>query len=114
MTFTCPRCGRTSHNPHDAAERYCAHCHVFLDDDAAVIAGMAGELERKAANMELVLQPATVVQLTALVQLACRHPAVTGAARDTADRFLAGVRDYFADCPIVLDVLRRGDEGASR
>ena len=31
-SITCPRCGWTSHNPHDVAERYCGHCHVFLDD----------------------------------------------------------------------------------
>lgn len=28
----CPRCGRESHNPHDVAHGYCAHCHVFLGD----------------------------------------------------------------------------------
>ena len=60
--------------------------------------------------MELVMQPASVFQLTALVQLACRHPGVTGPMRETADRFLAGVREYFADCPAVLDVVRRGDD----
>lgn len=26
-SFTCPRCNRTSHNPNDAAEGYCAWCH---------------------------------------------------------------------------------------
>jgi len=26
-SFTCPRCGRTSHNPNDAREGYCGHCH---------------------------------------------------------------------------------------
>jgi hypothetical protein len=25
--FTCPRCGRTSHNPTDAQEGYCGACH---------------------------------------------------------------------------------------
>lgn len=34
MVFICPRCGAVSHNPHDAAERYCARCHVFVDDEA--------------------------------------------------------------------------------
>lgn len=27
MSITCPRCGLTSHNPTDAAEGYCGHCH---------------------------------------------------------------------------------------
>jgi hypothetical protein len=26
-SFTCPDCGRTSHNPQDMAEGYCGHCH---------------------------------------------------------------------------------------
>lgn len=26
-SFTCPRCGRTSHNPHDLSEGYCGACH---------------------------------------------------------------------------------------
>jgi len=30
--FICPRCGTISHNPNDLAQRYCAHCHVFVDD----------------------------------------------------------------------------------
>lgn len=30
--FTCPRCGSVSHNPHDAEHRYCARCHVFVDE----------------------------------------------------------------------------------
>jgi ribosomal protein S27AE len=31
-SFTCPRCGWVSHHPQDVTERYCGHCHVFLDD----------------------------------------------------------------------------------
>lgn len=31
-SFTCPRCGRTSHNPNDVRERYCGNCHLFTDD----------------------------------------------------------------------------------
>jgi len=26
-SFTCPRCGMTSHNPRDAEEGYCGNCH---------------------------------------------------------------------------------------
>jgi len=33
-SFTCPFCGAVSHNPRDAEERYCARCHVFVDDEA--------------------------------------------------------------------------------
>jgi hypothetical protein len=34
--FVCPRCGAISHNPHDAAERYCGRCHVFVDDETSL------------------------------------------------------------------------------
>lgn len=30
-SIKCPRCGRTSHNPHDVRERYCGACHAYLD-----------------------------------------------------------------------------------
>lgn len=30
--FTCPFCNSASHYPKDAEERYCAVCHVFVDD----------------------------------------------------------------------------------
>ena len=68
------------------------------------------ELTGKLDPMELVLQPATVFQLTALVQLACRHPSVSGPMRASADRFLTAVDEYFADCPTVRDVVRRGND----
>ena len=32
MAYTCPVCGLVGHHPRDAAERYCARCHVFEDD----------------------------------------------------------------------------------
>ena len=44
MSFTCPLCGRTSHNPTDEAERYCASCHAFTDvEPAAAYALLTGE-----------------------------------------------------------------------
>lgn len=30
--FTCPDCGRTTHNPHDAEQRYCSACKKFFED----------------------------------------------------------------------------------
>jgi hypothetical protein len=75
----------------------------------AIAQRLVTELADK-APMELVLRPATVFHVTALLQLACRHSSVSGAVRDTADRFLANVREYFADCPAALDLVRRGDD----
>jgi hypothetical protein len=31
-SITCRRCGLTSHNPNDVAQRYCGGCHVFHDN----------------------------------------------------------------------------------
>lgn len=31
-TLTCPDCGHTSHNPNDFLNRYCGHCHRFIED----------------------------------------------------------------------------------
>lgn len=33
MTFTCPVCGITSHNPRDEEEGYCGNCHGFTTFD---------------------------------------------------------------------------------
>jgi ribosomal protein S27AE len=29
LSYTCPRCGRVSFNPHDREQRYCGACHQF-------------------------------------------------------------------------------------
>jgi hypothetical protein len=81
-------------------------------DADAIVRAMAREVAAKVEEspMELVLRPETVIQLTGLVQLALRHPGVSPTLRATAGRFLTGVREYFADCPTVLDVIRRGDD----
>ena len=31
-TFTCPKCGKVSHNPNDVKERYCGACHEFFNE----------------------------------------------------------------------------------
>jgi hypothetical protein len=51
MSFTCPRCGRTSHHPTDEAEGYCGACHDWTR--------VAAEVER--------LRQLTVEELTARV-----------------------------------------------
>lgn len=32
LSYTCPRCKKTSHNPNDALHRYCAACDAFHAD----------------------------------------------------------------------------------
>jgi hypothetical protein len=85
-----------------------------MNDDqiARTMAEEIADLVIKGRPMELVCHPLTVFQLTGLIQLALRHPGVTPELRETAERFLVGVREYFADCPTVLAVVRRGDDPA--
>lgn len=83
------------------------------DDEATLLADLTRELEARSTvdgrPMELLLQPASAFQLAALLQLALRHPGVPANLRELAARYLAGVRSYFADCPAILEALRRGD-----
>jgi hypothetical protein len=84
-----------------------------MTGDDQIVAAMTRELRDKVDEpMEFVCHPVTVIQLTGLIQLALRHPEVSAELRATAERFLSGVREYFADCPTVLDVVRRGDDPA--
>jgi hypothetical protein len=42
--FTCARCGRTSHHPLDVADRYCGHCHIYIDQWLCFRVLVGGEL----------------------------------------------------------------------
>jgi hypothetical protein len=33
MSFTCPICDMTPHNPNDERERYCGNCHEFISKE---------------------------------------------------------------------------------
>jgi hypothetical protein len=81
-----------------------------MTPDDEIVQALTEELEHKRAPLELLLQPASALQLAGLVQLATRHPGVAPNLAATARAFLAGVREYFAECPMVLEVLRRGDD----
>ena len=79
-------------------------------NDEEILLGILDELKRHRRAMELVLQPVTVFHLCGILQLALRHPKLGDPSRQVAQQFLTGARDYFADCPAVLEVLRRGDD----
>lgn len=115
-SFTCPDCGAVSYNANDIREQYCGRCHTFPETraigDRAIVARMADEMERKAEVLQLMLTPSSALQLAAVVQLVLRHPGLSGTNRSAGERFLVGVREYFADCPTVLEILRRGDDPA--
>lgn len=75
----------------------------------------SAEVQRKstvAEPMGIVCQPLTVLQLAGALQLARRHPQFPSSHTAAVERFLFAARQYFADCPAVLEVLRRGDDPA--
>jgi hypothetical protein len=47
-SLTCPRCGKTSHNPNDVREAYCGNCHTNLRDIAGLLISFqsADDLQR--------------------------------------------------------------------
>ena len=52
---------------------------------------------------------ATIVfRLVALIQQAMRDPSLSPELHDVGRALLATARDFFADCPLVLDIMRRG------
>lgn len=44
MPFTCPQCGKVSHNPNDVAQGYCGACHDWtgLDPEGDWFCGRCG------------------------------------------------------------------------
>lgn len=44
--YTCPHCGRVSHNPNDLAHRYCGACHRYADERAVAEAMLTGVVEQ--------------------------------------------------------------------
>jgi hypothetical protein len=78
--------------------------------DEELIAAAAAEIDNR-GGMELHLRPQTVLTLCGLLQLVLRHPALTDTnSRRVAVTVLEHGREYFAGCPAVLEMLRRGDD----
>jgi hypothetical protein len=72
---------------------------------------MRAEIEKMMKTpMEIVFTPATVLKIAGMIQLATRHPTLPEVHRDTAAMFLSATREYFSGCPVVLEMLRRGDD----
>jgi hypothetical protein len=81
-------------------------------DPAQTTALLVAEMARLSGPAIVMLHPNDAMGLVGLLQLALRHPGVSNRLRDTADLFIESIRDYFAECPTVLDILARGDEPA--
>jgi hypothetical protein len=73
---------------------------------------MAAELRSLEERMEVHFAPLTAIYLVGLVQLALRHPGVSSEGAAVARAFLDGAREYFAECPTVLEIIDRGDDPA--
>lgn len=81
-----------------------------MTDDQEIVLKLTEEIAGMDRRMELLLKPDSVFHLVGVLQLAKRHPNLGGPSRELADRFIAGAREYFAECPTILDVIRRGDD----
>jgi hypothetical protein len=65
---------------------------------------------RRLAPCEIGFKPDSMLRLVGLLQLTLRHPNIGKSHREFVQSFIAHARAYFADCPAVLDVIRRGDD----
>lgn len=70
---------------------------------------MVREMATK-GGLEFHFSPASTLRAVALMQLAARHPHLDESHRLFVRTFIEHVRAYFADCPTVLEVIRRGDD----
>jgi hypothetical protein len=80
-------------------------------DEQAMSAQMSAEMADMDRPMELILRPHSVLILVALVQLALRHPSVDGRIRDMGETLVAASKEYFANCPTVVQTIQLGDAG---
>lgn len=73
-----------------------------------IVKELAAELEHK-APMSVAFYPHAMFQIAGLLQLALRHPSLGANVREAGEKFLIDIRQYFDGCPVVLDILTRGD-----
>lgn len=66
MPFTCPDCGRTSHNPNDEKYRYCGACHVFFPEETNEPADVV-------AISQLIIEARAVMAQGAVVEFPPEH-----------------------------------------
>lgn len=96
-----------------AALRFSLPGEVELMTNEHTVLKLTEELVGKAAHrFEAVIKPDSLFHLVGLLQLALRHPDLAPASRALAHAFINGAREYFADCPTILDVIERGFDPA--
>jgi hypothetical protein len=80
-----------------------------MEPDEVVVAKMAREMSIL-GDCECHFSAPSMLRCVALLQLASRHPGLADDDHRFIDAFLSGAREFFAQCPTVLDVIRRGEE----
>jgi hypothetical protein len=75
---------------------------------------MVEELLAIAANGPVVLAigPSDFYRVVSLLQVAMRHPHITADLRETGLHLVDTAREYFAECPMVLEIISRGNDPA--
>jgi len=81
--------------------------------DEQLVALMVEEI-RAIADVQghaiLMLEPMDFFRLVGLVQLAGRHPTLAPSNHETIAGIEGAAREYFRDCPTVLEVMARGED----
>lgn len=78
--------------------------------DEQFIALMAEEIRALDAPAILGLPPEDMLTLVAVLQLAMRHPQLPDTHRNLCAGLVDSSREYFAECPTVLEAIARGDD----
>jgi len=86
----------------------------MTETDAALIDRMIQEIRTLDEPFTVAFRPQTLLGLVGALQLAVRHPGVAQATatHQTAHQVVEAAREYFAACPTVLEIIRRGDDPA--
>jgi len=77
--------------------------------DDEITQAMAREMATK-GGCEFHFSATSMLRAVAVLQLATRHPRLDDGHRLFIRTFVEHARAFFADCPTVLDVIRRGDD----
>ena len=80
-----------------------------------LVKAMQGEMRdlvRSGQALTFDIDPLTALQLVGLLQLTLRHPHVSETHRATASELVEWLKEFFAGCPAITEVIRRGDDPA--
>jgi hypothetical protein len=80
-----------------------------MNREQQLIERIADEIDTK-GPMHLAISAIEVFRLVGMLQLAARHPAPSEDNRRAVRWFVEHARAHFADCPGLLEVIRRGDD----